>query len=53
VLVGHSMGGVISRMQAVDTGRVLWNQVFDRNAEALYVKVPEDNLLKQTLEKCC
>ena len=49
VLVGHSMGGLVSRMQAVDTGRVLWNEVFDQNADALYTKVPDDNLLKQTL----
>jgi hypothetical protein len=28
VLVGHSMGGIVSRMQAVDTGRVLWDEAF-------------------------
>jgi pimeloyl-ACP methyl ester carboxylesterase len=49
VLVGHSMGGLVSRMQAVDTGRVLWNGVFGQNADALYTKIPDDNLIKQTL----
>ena len=49
ILVGHSMGGLVSRMQAVDTGRVLWDEVFGRNAEALYIKIPEDNLLKESL----
>ncbi len=49
VLVGHSMGGLVSRMQAVDTGRVLWDEVFDQNADALYAKIPDDNLIKQTL----
>jgi pimeloyl-ACP methyl ester carboxylesterase len=49
ILVGHSMGGLVSRMQAVDTGRVLWDEVFGRNAEALYIKIPKDNLLKQSL----
>jgi hypothetical protein len=49
VLVGHSMGGLVSRMQAVDTGRVLWDEVFGQNADALYAKVPDDNLLRQTL----
>lgn len=49
VLVGHSMGGLVSRMQAVDTGRVLWDECFDQNADALYQKIPADNLLKQTL----
>lgn len=49
VLVGHSMGGLVSRMQAVDTGRVLWDQCFGQNADALYAKIPDDNLLKETL----
>jgi pimeloyl-ACP methyl ester carboxylesterase len=49
VLVGHSMGGIVSRMQAVDTGRVLWDECFGQNADALYAKIPADNLLKQTL----
>jgi pimeloyl-ACP methyl ester carboxylesterase len=49
VLVGHSMGGLVSRMQAVDTGRVLWNGVFGRNADALYAKIPDDGLFKQAL----
>lgn len=49
VLVGHSMGGLVSRMQAVDTGRVLWDECFHENADRLYAKIPADNLLKQTL----
>jgi hypothetical protein len=36
-------------MQAVDTGRVLWDEAFHQNADALYAKIPADNLLKQTL----
>jgi hypothetical protein len=36
-------------MQAVDTGRVLWDECFGQNADALYAKIPADNLLKQTL----
>jgi hypothetical protein len=36
-------------MQAVDTGRVLWDEAFPQNADALYAKIPDDNLLKQTL----
>lgn len=49
VLVGHSMGGIVSRMQSTDTGRVLWNECFGQNADALYAKIPADNLLKQAL----
>ena len=43
VVVGHS------RMQAVETGRILWDEVFEQNADALYAKIPDDNLIKQTL----
>jgi hypothetical protein len=43
------MGGIVSRMQAVDTGRVLWDECFGQNADTLYAKIPADNLLKQTL----
>ncbi len=49
VLVGHSMGGLVSRMQAVDTDRVLWDQCFGQNADALYAKIPDNSLIKQTL----
>jgi hypothetical protein len=34
VLISHSMGGLLSQMQAVTTGRVLWNDVFERGALA-------------------
>ena len=37
-------------MQAVKTGRILWDEVFDRNADAPYAKIPDDNpLIKQTM----
>ncbi len=49
VLVGHSMGGLVSRMQAVDTGRVLWDECFRQSADTFYGRIPSDNLLKQTL----
>jgi len=49
VLVGHSMGGLVSRMQAVDTGRVLWDGCFEQYAEQLDKKIPAENLLKQML----
>jgi hypothetical protein len=39
----------VSRMQAVDTGRVLWDECFEQYADELYKKIPADNLLKQTL----
>lgn len=35
VLIGHSMGGVISRLLVSNSGNVIWNAVFDVPAEAL------------------
>jgi pimeloyl-ACP methyl ester carboxylesterase len=49
VLVGHSMGGLLSRAQATDSGRALWDASFGKNAERLYLKVGLDNLVKKSL----
>lgn len=49
LLVSHSMGGLVSRMQATTTGRVLWDEVFDKKADALFKRVPEENLIKRSL----
>jgi pimeloyl-ACP methyl ester carboxylesterase len=49
VLIGHSMGGLVARMQAVNAGRALWNDVFKDDADRLYATVPPDNLAKQAI----
>jgi pimeloyl-ACP methyl ester carboxylesterase len=49
ILIGHSMGGLVARMQAVNTGRVLWNGLFKNDADRLYAAVPPDGLLKKAL----
>jgi pimeloyl-ACP methyl ester carboxylesterase len=49
VLIGHSMGGLLSQMQSVTTGRVLWNRAFRSDADQLYANVPADNVLKRAL----
>ncbi len=49
VLVGHSMGGLVSRMQAVDTGRALWKANLKHKADELDRKLPANNLVKQAL----
>ena len=49
VLISHSMGGLLSQMQAVTTGRVLWDRVFQSDADSLYAKVPPDNAVKRAL----
>ena len=49
VMIGHSMGGLISRMQATTTERVLWDGAFKERAGRLYAKLPGDDLMKQAL----
>jgi pimeloyl-ACP methyl ester carboxylesterase len=49
VLIGHSMGGILSRMQATNAGRVIWNEAFKTKADQLYADVPEDSLVKKSL----
>ena len=49
VLVGHSMGGLVSRMQSTTTGRALWDKAFKSHASELYARLPSNNLIKQGL----
>ena len=49
ILIGHSMGGLVSRMQATTTGRVLWDRAFGADAGRLYASLPPDHLAKQAL----
>lgn len=50
VVVGHSMGGILTRMQITDTeGRRLWDSVFRNHADATYAAIPPDSLLKKVL----
>jgi pimeloyl-ACP methyl ester carboxylesterase len=49
VLISHSMGGLLSHMQAVTTKRVLWDRVFQGDADRLYAKLPADNVVKRAL----
>ncbi len=44
VLVGHSMGGLVSRMQTIDSGDEFWNIVSDQPPEKLHG--PEDDRMK-------
>jgi pimeloyl-ACP methyl ester carboxylesterase len=47
VLVGHSMGGLVSRMQAITTGRKFWDANFGNRANEFYAKIPDDSVLKR------
>jgi hypothetical protein len=49
VLIGHSMGGLLSRMQVTNSGRTIWDEVFGPKAQELYVRVPNDSRVKQAL----
>ena len=49
VLISHSLGGLLSQMQAVTTKRVLWDSVFRSDADRLYARLPPDNVVKRAL----
>jgi pimeloyl-ACP methyl ester carboxylesterase len=49
VLISHSMGGLLSQMQAVTTKRVLWDRVFQGDADRLYAKIPPEHAIKRAL----
>ena len=49
VIIGHSMGGLLAQMQAVETGRVIWDRTFGRRADRLHAKLPADHLVKRAL----
>jgi pimeloyl-ACP methyl ester carboxylesterase len=49
ILVGHSMGGLISRMQATTTGRALWDANFREKAGRIYARLPEHHVVKRSL----
>lgn len=47
VLVGHSMGGLLSRLQVVSPGRKFWDEQFGEDADRLYAKLPANHLAKR------
>ena len=49
VLVGHSMGGLLCRMQVTNSGRTIWDEVFGPRANELYSQVPNDSRAKLAL----
>ncbi|MBV9391844.1 MAG: alpha/beta fold hydrolase [Verrucomicrobia bacterium] len=49
VLVGHSMGGLLSRMQVTNSGRTIWDGVFGRRAQDLYSEIPNNSRVKRAL----
>jgi pimeloyl-ACP methyl ester carboxylesterase len=49
ILIGHSMGGLLSRMQVTNSGRTIWNEIFGPRAEELYSQVADDSRAKRAL----
>ncbi len=49
VVVGHSMGGLLSRMQVISPGRKIWDTQLGDSADKLYPKYPSTHLIKRSL----
>ena len=49
IIVGHSMGGLVAQMQAINTGRALWDGSFKDKSDHFYAKLPADHLIKRAL----
>lgn len=49
VVVGHSMGGMISRLLITDSGKNLWDIYFDKNPEQLSLSDQARHLLESIL----
>ncbi|MCE9610316.1 MAG: alpha/beta hydrolase [Chthoniobacter sp.] len=49
VLVGHSMGGIVSRMQAVTLDRAAWDREVGTQAEKLFMQAPAGGLIQRSL----
>ena len=49
VLIGHSMGGLLSQMQVTNSGRTIWNEAFGSRAQELYSQIPDDSRAKRAL----
>lgn len=49
VLVGHSMGGILARMQVISPGNVIWDTQLEENAQRLDRKLPSNHLFRRML----
>jgi len=49
VLVGHSMGGIISRLMVTDAGDVIWTEIFGKGPEELTIPGRSSELLLDAL----
>ena len=49
VFVGHSMGGLLSRMQVISPGRTLWDEVLGEEANKIYATMPANHIVRRSL----
>lgn len=49
VVVGHSMGGILTQMQVTNSKSILWDFIFGAKAKELDAKFPNTSLIKQAL----
>ncbi len=49
VMIGHSMGGILTRYQVTTPGRLLWDATFEENADKVYRQMPKDSLARKAL----
>lgn len=49
VVIGHSMGGMISRTLMTDSGMTLWNATFDKSPEAMPMSEETRMIMKDAL----
>lgn len=49
VMIGHSMGGILTKMQVSNSRRDLWNGIFRQNADKVSAQFPADSPIKEAL----
>ena len=49
VIVGHSMGGLLARVQATSSGRLVWDYGLKEHAAEVDAKLPKDHLFRRLL----
>ncbi len=49
VIIGHSMGGILTKMQVSNSRRDLWKGIFGPNADKVSARFPADSPIKNAL----
>lgn len=49
ILVGHSMGGILSRAQATDSGRAIWDHALGDRADAAWERTGQDDVIRKSM----